>query len=140
MTEDISGRKSKLILGGLALVGVLLPGPQRLYLGQRNWGIGFVIVGLFILIPVPFLQFLSFLLRLICLVEGLWVLTQSNEDFDYRFNRSHQKLEWTAASQRESDLPEYHLQKALREGIITQAEFKQQQKKARDSTYPGDET
>lgn len=135
MDEDLTGRKSKLILGLSALAGLLIPGLQRFYLGQKYWGIGYLVLGLaslFSFFPLPLLL-VGYLVRLLCVVEGIWVLTQSNEEFDSRFNRQFQKLDWTSASQRESTLPEYHLQKALQEGIITQAEYEQQRQRQEET-------
>ncbi len=134
MTEELSGRKVKLLVGGLALLGILVPGLQRFYLGQKYWGIAFLVVGLLFpwsFMPIP-LRVLSYLLRLFCLLEGLWVLSQDNAEFDARFNPQHQKLDWTTASKRESQLPEYYLQQALNEGIMTQAEYDQQLRKQRE--------
>lgn len=138
MTEELSGRKVKLLVGGLALVGILVPGLQRFYLGQKYWGIAFLVVGLVFpwsFMPIPF-RVLSYLLRLICLIEGLWVLSQDNVEFDARFNPEHQKLDWTTTSKRKSQLPEYHLRKALNDGIITQSEYNQQLRKQREETEP----
>ncbi len=131
-TDDLSGRKVKLFMGGLSLAGLILPGLQRFYLGQKYWGIAFVVIGLAVLLPFTPLKFLSYLLRLICLMEGIWVLSLDNSEFDARFNPQHQKLDWTTASKRESTLPEAQLQKALRQGIITQSEYNQQLRKTQD--------
>lgn len=131
-TDDLSGRKIKLFMGGLSLAGVILPGLQRFYLGQRSWGIAFVVIGGLILLPFTPLKFLSYLLRLVCLVEGIWVLSMDNSEFDARFNPEQQKLDWTTASKRKSTLPEAQLQQALQQGIITQSEYTQQLRKVQD--------
>jgi TM2 domain-containing membrane protein YozV len=55
-------------------ISVHLVGLHKLYLGQWWWFGLYLVFGL---TPMPWIA---------GVIEGLWYLTQSNEDFDYRFN------------------------------------------------------
>jgi hypothetical protein len=57
-------------------MSVHLVGLHKLYLGQWWWFGLYLVFGL---TPMPWIA---------GVIEGLWYLTQSNEDFDYRFNRT----------------------------------------------------
>ena len=60
----------------LALTGVLLPGLHKFYLGQRRWGIVYLLLW-----PTHIPQVAS-------VVEGLWYGLLAQDEFDYNFNPS----------------------------------------------------
>ncbi len=133
MTEDlVTTRKEKPALGLLCLAGVLLPGFQRFYLGQKTSGWVFIVIGLFGLPFLPFpwyLKLLSYLLRVLCLAEGLWVLSMTNQDFDARFNPEFARLEWTSTVKKQKPLdPEQQLESMRRQGLLTESEYQQKRK------------
>ncbi|MFS8856369.1 SHOCT domain-containing protein [Synechococcus sp. H55.2] len=117
--------------GWLAVLGVLIPGLQRFYMGHKRWGWVYLLVGLMVLVPSIPLQILSYGLRALCLLEGLWLLTMTNEDFDFRFNRDLIELDWTSAQDREVRDPEQQLQSQLQQGLITRAEYEERRRQIR---------
>lgn len=58
----------------LALLGVMLPGLHKFYLGQRGWGIAYLVLW-----PTHIPQFAS-------VIEGLWYGILSKDEFDHNFN------------------------------------------------------
>lgn len=58
----------------LALSGVLLPGLHKFYLGQRRWGVAYLLLW-----PTHIPQVAS-------VIEGLWYGYLAQEEFDYNFN------------------------------------------------------
>ncbi|MFS8881367.1 SHOCT domain-containing protein [Synechococcus sp. H55.11] len=117
--------------GWLAVLGVLIPGLQRFYMGHRRWGWGYLVLGLMVFVPSIPLQILSYGVRALCLLEGLWLLTMTNEDFDFRFNRDLIELDWTSAQDREVRDPEQQLQSQLQQGLITRAEYEERRRQIR---------
>ncbi len=117
--------------GWLAVLGVLIPGLQRFYMGHRRWGWVYLLVGLMVLLPSIPLQILSYGLRALCLLEGLWLLTMTNEDFDFRFNRDLIELDWTSAKSREVRDPEQQLEIQLKQGLITRDEYEERRRHLR---------
>lgn len=117
--------------GWLAVLGVLIPGLQRFYMGHRRWGWGYLVLGLMVFVPSIPLQILSYGVRALCLLEGLWFLTMTNEDFDFRFNRDLIELDWTSAQDREVRDPEQQLQSQLQQGLITRAEYEERRRQIR---------
>ncbi|MDX2272812.1 MAG: SHOCT domain-containing protein [Cyanobacteriota bacterium] len=141
MTDDRDPqRKVKETWAWVALVGVLVPGLQwLLYLGhfhpqQRKWGWIYLGIGFCFLLPIGALKYLSLLPRLACLLEGLWLLSMSNEEFDSRFNREHSGLEWTSVIGRAALDPEQQLEAMKRSGLITEAEYQQRRQELRKIT------
>jgi TM2 domain-containing membrane protein YozV len=133
MTEDlVTNRKEKPALGLLCLAGVVLPGFQRFYLGQKITGWVFIVIGLFGLPFLPFpwyLKLLSYLLRVLCLAEGLWVFSLDNQDFDTRFNPEDARLEWTSTVKKQKPMdPEQQLESMRRQGLLTESEYQQKRK------------
>jgi DNA uptake protein ComE-like DNA-binding protein/TM2 domain-containing membrane protein YozV len=59
----------------LALSGILLPGLHKFYLGQRTWGIAYLL-----LLPTHVPQVAS-------LIEAVWYGILNQDEFDYNFNR-----------------------------------------------------
>ncbi len=118
--------------GWLAVLGVLIPGLQRFYMGHRRWGWVYLLVGLMVLLPSIPLQILSYGLRALCLLEGLWLLTMTNEDFDFRFNRDLIELDWTSAKSREVRDPEQQLEIQLKQGLITRDEYEERRRHLRE--------
>ncbi len=117
--------------GWLAVLGVLIPGLQRFYMGHRRWGWGYLVLGLMVFVPSIPLQILSYGVRALCLLEGLWLLTMTNEDFDFRFNRDLIELDWTSAQDREARDPEQQLESQLQQGLITRAEYEERRRQIR---------
>ncbi len=117
--------------GWLAMLGVLIPGLQRFYMGHRRWGWGYLVLGLMVFVPSIPLQILSYGVRALCLLEGLWFLTMTNEDFDFRFNRDLIELEWTSVEGREAQDPEQQLESQLQQGLITRAEYEERRRQIR---------
>ncbi len=117
--------------GWLAVLGVLIPGLQRFYMGHKCWGWVYLLVGLMVLVPSIPLQILSYGLRALCLLEGLWLLTMTNEDFDFRFNRDLIELDWSSAKGREVRDPEQQLELQLKQGLLTRAEHEERRRRLR---------
>jgi TM2 domain-containing membrane protein YozV len=118
--------------GWLAVLGVLIPGLQRFYMGHRRWGWGYLVLGLMVFVPSIPLQLLGYGVRALCLLEGLWFLTMTNEDFDFRFNRDLIELDWTSAKSREVRDPEQQLEIQLKQGLITRAEYEERRRYLRE--------
>lgn len=88
----------KLILAALAISGIFLPGVQRLYLRQRIWAVIYFGIGLLIFAPSIWLKILGYVPRLLSLMEGLWVWSLDNGDFETRFNREQARLSWKSST------------------------------------------
>jgi TM2 domain-containing membrane protein YozV len=58
----------------LAFAGIVVPGLHKFYLGQRGWGIAYL------------LFFWSGIPRIASLFEGIWFLVQGQTAFDTAFN------------------------------------------------------
>jgi TM2 domain-containing membrane protein YozV len=58
----------------LAFAGIIVPGLHKFYLGQRGWGIAYL------------LFFWSGIPRIASLFEGIWFLVQGQGAFDTAFN------------------------------------------------------
>jgi TM2 domain-containing membrane protein YozV len=113
----------------LAFAGIAVPGLHKLYLGQRLWGIGYLLPGLlFWAFPAGTIP------RIASLVEGVWFLFQSQEEFDRRFNSEFtpmvlgstprvdpRRVEGIAQALRQLDT-------LRQEGLITEYEFEQQRR------------
>ncbi len=133
-SEGPSPRRQRLVreaAGWLAVLGVLIPGLQRFYMGHKRWGWVYLLVGLMVVVPSIPLQILSYGLRALCLLEGLWLLTMTNEDFDFRFNRDLIELDWSSAKTREVRDPEQQLEIQLKQGLITRSEYEERRRHLR---------
>jgi TM2 domain-containing membrane protein YozV len=119
------------VAGWLSMLGVLIPGLQRFYMGHKRWGWGYLVVGLMVFIPSIPLQIIGYALRAFCFAEGLWILTMTNADFDFRFNRDLIGLEWKSVEERESQDPEQQLESQLKQGLITRAEYEERRQQIR---------
>ncbi|MGQ9837829.1 MAG: SHOCT domain-containing protein [Cyanobacteriota bacterium] len=131
LSPAVRQRLIREVAGWLSILGLAIPGLQRFYMGHKRWGWGYLVVGLMVFIPSPPLQILSYGLRVFCLVEGLWILTMTNADFDFRFNRDLIGLEWKSVEGRESQDPEQQLESLLKQGLITQAEYEERRQQIR---------
>jgi hypothetical protein len=60
-----------------------------------------------------------------------WLLTMTNEDFDFRFNRDLLELEWTSAKSREVRDPEQQLEIQWKQGLLTRAEYEERRQHLR---------
>ncbi|MBD2104777.1 NINE protein [Leptolyngbya sp. FACHB-261] len=68
-------RKDRKLAGILALAGILtLPGLHKIYTGKVGWGVVYL---LFFWTPFP---------RIASAIEGIWYLTQTEAEFNERFN------------------------------------------------------
>jgi hypothetical protein len=133
MSQPLSPRwTSKIILGWLSMLGILVPGLQRFYLRQRTWGWAYLALGFLFLFPIgSWKWFLSITIRVLCFLEAAWILTMDNDDFNGRFNRDVSSLEWTSVQGKESQDPEQQLEQMLNSGLITAEEYQERRKKVR---------
>ncbi len=127
---------SKLSYGLLSLAGAFVPGLQRFYLRQKNWGWAYLVVGLLALPVFPiFFQVISHLLRVICVAEGLYILGMSNQDFEEKFNPAYLELEWTSTQKRTGSSipqdPEQQLEAMRNQGLLTDAEYQDRRQRLR---------
>lgn len=72
---DATQAKRKGVAIALALSGILLPGLHKFYLGQRAWGLAYLL-----LLPTHISQVAS-------LIEAVWYGILNQDEFDYNFNR-----------------------------------------------------
>ncbi|MBE9177979.1 NINE protein [Oculatella sp. LEGE 06141] len=72
----LSKPKDQKLAAVLAISGILIPGLHKFYLGQPMWGIFYVLLSW---TPVP--KFAS-------VIEGIWYLLQSSDEFKRNFNAS----------------------------------------------------
>lgn len=74
----LSKPKSRKVAALLALTGTVIPiaGLHKLYLGQPLWGLLYLLLSW---TPIP---------RVACAIEGVWYLTQDEEQFDRNFNHA----------------------------------------------------
>ncbi len=117
----------------LAFAGIAVPGLHKFYLGQPLWGVGYLVPGLlFWNFPAGTIP------RLASLIEGVWYLFLSQEEFNRRFNP-----EWAAVGVLSSNGVDptrvEAIAQALRqldtlrqEGLITEYEFEQQRRQLLD--------
>ncbi len=114
----------------LAFAGIAVPGLHKFYLGQSVWGVGYLLPGLlFWNFPAGTIP------RIASLMEGVWYLFLSQEEFNRRFNP-----EWMVVGVLSSDSSVdpsrvEAIAQALRqldtlrqEGLITEYEFEQQRR------------
>ena len=125
----MSKPKDRTLATLLAFAGIALPGLHKLYLGQRLWAAGYLLPGmLFWAFPAGTIP------RIACLIEGVWFLFQSQEEFDRRFNPEFALIGLSTAARVDPTHVE-GIAQALRqldtlrqEGLITEYEFEQQRR------------
>lgn len=73
----LSKPKNPKIAAMLAFTGILIPisGLHKFYLGQPLWGFIYILLSL----GTP-------IARIACAIEGIWYLTQNQDEFDQNFN------------------------------------------------------
>jgi TM2 domain-containing membrane protein YozV len=122
----MSKPKDRTLATLLAFAGIAVPGLHKFYLGQSLWGIGYLLPGLL------FWNFpAGTIFRIASLIEGVWYLFLSQEEFNRRFNP-----EWAIAGGLSADPTKVEaIAQALRqldtlrqEGLITEYEFEQQRR------------
>jgi len=118
-------RKYRLLVGYLSLLGLVLPGGQRFYLGQMVAGWIYVGLGTVPLL-LPGWGWLVWIPRGLSALEALWVLVlMDNADFENRFNRDLNRLEWRSLSGENTTDGERQLEEMRRAGIISEEEYQQ---------------
>ena len=106
-SSSLDENKSRKIAIALAFAGVLpLPLPtawiHKFYLGQYLWGIIYLIL------------FPTGLPKVACCLEGLWYVSQSDEDFSDRFPTARETLSAAAVLAQRSNAQTPFFQAALR--------------------------
>ncbi|NJN87216.1 MAG: NINE protein [Leptolyngbyaceae cyanobacterium SL_7_1] len=117
--------KKRNVAAVLALCGVVIPGLHKFYLGEPKWGA-------FYLLLSPF----NPIAKIASVIEGIWYLTQRQEEFDRNFNTlsaqdspqatiDPTQIEAIAHSLRQLD--------QLREdGLVSEYEFEQKRRQLLD--------
>ncbi|NJK40539.1 MAG: hypothetical protein HC934_02730 [Acaryochloridaceae cyanobacterium SU_2_1] len=130
MTHEASTRlppaKNRTIAILLALLGLLIPGLHKVYLGQFRWGAIYLIPGL-VWATLP----LGNLTRIASLCDALIYLSQGETGFDQAFNP-----DWPLKAQPSLEPEKLNaIAQALRqlealrqEGLVTEYEFEQQRR------------
>ncbi|MEY2978860.1 MAG: NINE protein [Prochlorotrichaceae cyanobacterium] len=118
----------------LALVSGLAPisGFHKFYLGQRQWGIVYLLLSLFPpTLPIP---------HIASLFELVWYLLQDSVEFDANFNggqlseRSDRVDTWTNQASRASEAVKAveeavnRLEKLRQDGLISELEFEEKRR------------
>jgi TM2 domain-containing membrane protein YozV len=111
----------------LAFAGILVPGLHKLYLGQRTWGVAYLLPGL-----VFWQDPTGLIPRIASLMEGVWYLLQNSEEFNRRFNPG--LVEPMAQCLNQVDPQQVvaiaeslrQLESLRQDGLITDYEFEQQ--------------
>jgi len=110
----------------LAFSGVVLPisGIHKFYLGQPGWGILYLLL---FWTPIP---------KVASMVEGLWYLTQAQQEFDQNFNAAQPGSPTTNSvdpGQVEAIADALrHLDRLRRDGLLTEYEFEQKRRQLLD--------
>ncbi|GAB4213159.1 MAG: hypothetical protein OHK0012_08740 [Synechococcales cyanobacterium] len=119
-------------MGYLSLLGLMLPGGQRFYLGQSIAGYIYLVWGLFPLL-IPGWGWLVWIPRSLSGLEAFWVLfLLDNADFDNRFNRHLSNLEWGSLTGENTSDGERQLEDMRRQGVITEQEYQQRRQDLAD--------
>jgi len=115
----------------LAFAGIIVPGLHKFYLGQRGWGIAYL---LFFLSG----SFCSGIPKIASLFEGIWFLVQGQQAFDTVFNGATPLPSQNPAS-RIDPAQVGAIADALRqldtlrqEGLISEYEFEQKRRRLLD--------
>lgn len=87
-----TAERSRVVTAWLAMAGIGLPGLHRFYLRQRWLGGLYMALGLARFIPFLPLQIVGYLVGVVAVFEGLWLLTMDNERFDRTYNQA--RLSW----------------------------------------------
>jgi TM2 domain-containing membrane protein YozV len=114
----------------LAFAGIVVPGLHKFYLGQSLWGMGYLLPGLlFWSFPAGTIP------RLASLIEGVWYLFLSQEEFNRRFNPEWAAVGVLSSGSSVDPTRVEAIAQALRqldtlrqEGLITEYEFEQQRR------------
>lgn len=84
--------RSRVVTAWLAIAGIGLPGLHRFYLRQRCLGGLYIVLGLARFVPFLPLQIMGYLVGVVAVLEGLWLLNMDNERFDRTYNQA--RLSW----------------------------------------------
>jgi TM2 domain-containing membrane protein YozV len=90
----LSPNKDRAVTIVLALVGFLVPGLHKFYLGQWGWGWCYVLPSL-----VFWDASIGLVPRMACLFEGTWLLLLGQSEFDRRFNPGLEPTSGTHSSE-----------------------------------------
>ena len=125
--------KNRQIAAALAFAGVIVPiaGLHKLYLGQYRWGMLYLLLSL--ATPIP---------KIASAIEGVWFLTQDDNQFDRNFNGDSEPsptvkltVQPTVDPAQVSAIAEAvrQLDQLRQEGLISEYEFEQKRRQLLDS-------
>ena len=125
--------KNRQIAAALAFAGVIVPiaGLHKLYLGQYRWGMLYLLLSL--ATPIP---------KIASAIEGVWFLTQDDNQFDRNFNSGSEPsstvkltVQSTVDPAQVSAIAEAvrQLDQLRQEGLISEYEFEQKRRQLLDS-------
>jgi TM2 domain-containing membrane protein YozV len=125
--------KNRQIAAALAFAGVIVPiaGLHKLYLGQYRWGMLYLLLSL--ATPIP---------KIASAIEGVWFLTQDDNQFDRNFNGGSEPsptvklaVQPTVDPAQVSAIAEAvrQLDQLRQEGLISEYEFEQKRRQLLDS-------
>lgn len=118
--------KNRTVAIALALVGLILPGLHKLYLGQTRWGVVYLIPGLlWATLPIATLT------RVASLCDAVIYLSQGEERFHQAFNPAWpQPTQPTLAPAQMNAIAGSlrQLESLRQEGLVTDYEFEQQRR------------
>ena len=107
----------------LALAGVVIPGLHKFYLGRPIWGIAYLLFGG---TTIP---------QIASVIEGIWYLSQKQNEFDYNFNPdllladlSSQAVPVDPARVEAIAQALRQLESLRQEGLISEYEFEQKRR------------
>lgn len=119
----ISKPKDQKLAVILALAGVAVPGLHKFYLGRPIWGIAYL---LFTATTIP---------QIASVVEGIWYLSQRQDEFDHNFNPdlllanlSSQPVPIDPARVEAIAQALRQLESLRQEGLISEYEFEQKRR------------
>jgi TM2 domain-containing membrane protein YozV len=126
----MSKPKDRTLATLLAFAGIAVPGLHKFYLGQSLWGVGYLLPGLlFWNFPAGTIP------RIASLIEGVWYLFLSQEEFNRRFNPEWAVVGGLSSGSIADPTKVEAIAQALRqldtlrqEGLITEYEFEQQRR------------
>ena len=125
--------KNRQIAAALAFAGIIVPiaGLHKLYLGQYRWGMAYLLLSL--ATPIP---------KIASAIEGVWYLTQDDEQFDRNFNVGLEPSPTLKSSAQPTVDPAKvsaiaeavrQLDQLRQDGLISEYEFEQKRRQLLDS-------
>ncbi len=101
LPPEPTSERSRVVTAWLAIAGIVLPGLHRFYLRQRWLGGLYIILGLARFIPFLPCQIIGYLVGVVAVFEGVWLLNMDNERFDRTYNQA--RLSWGFREQDDTD-------------------------------------